>query len=302
VIGGNSGRAGVGLVIPAPAGGAVVNLTSDNPSIVQVPATVSIAEGNSTNSFTFTTSRVSVLSGTRINATAGGVTRSIFVNVAPDPNAPPLLQSMTISPASVTGGTSATGTVLLSAPAPSGGVSVTLATSNPSAAQAPGIVSVPAGQTSASYTLTTFSVSANTTVTITAFFDTTRSATITVLRGTPPPTPPPTPAPTPTATPPPPPSTLPAPSLISPAADARFAPGTNITFDWTDVTGAASYTIQIDDSNSFPAPQIVSQTVTASQFSTSTLPTTTMWWRVRANNASGIPGNWSAVRRFEVKR
>jgi hypothetical protein len=301
LIGGNSGRASVGLVIPAPAGGAVVNLTSDNPSIVQVPATVSIADGNSTNSFTFTTSRVSVLSGARINATAGGVTRSIFVNVAPDPNAPPLLQSMTISPASVTGGTSATGTVFLSAPAPSGGIFVTLATSNPSAAQAPGIVNVPGGQSSASYPLTTFAVSANTTVTITAFFDTTRSATITVLRGTPPPTPPPPPTPTPTATPPPP-ITLPAPSLIAPAADARFAPGTNITFDWSDVTGAASYTIQIDDSNSFPAPLIVGQTVTASQFSTSTLPTTTMWWRVRANNASGNPGTWSAVRRFEVKR
>jgi hypothetical protein len=294
LIGGNSGRASVGLVIPAPAGGAVVNLTSDNPSILQVPPTISIAEGNSTNSFTFATSRVSVLSGTRINATAGGVTRSIFVNVAPDPNAPPLLQSMTISPASVTGGTNATGTVFLSAPAPSGGIFVTLATSNSSVAQAPGIVNVPGGQTSASYTLTTFPVTANTAVTITAFFDTTRTATITVLRGAAPPTP------APTATPPP--STLPAPSLITPAADARFAPGTNITFDWSDVTGAASYTIQIDDSNSFPAPLIVGQTVTASQFSTATLPTQTMWWRVRANNASGNPGSWSSVRRFEVKR
>jgi hypothetical protein len=299
LIGGNSGRASVGLVIPAPTGGAVVNLTSDDPSIVQVPATLSIAEGNSTNSFTFTTSRVPVGSGTRINATAGGVTKSIFVNVAPDPNAPPLLQSMTISPASVTGGTGATGTVFLSAPAPAGGINVTLATSNSSAAQAPGIVNVPGGQSSASYPLTTFAVSADTAVTITAFFDTTRTATITVLRGTPPPTPPPTPAPTATPTPP---TTLPAPSLISPAADARFAPGTNITFDWSDVTGAASYTIQIDDSNSFPTPLIVDQTVTVSQFSTSTLPTQTMWWRVRANNASGNPGSWSSVRRFEVKR
>jgi hypothetical protein len=26
-----------------------------------------------------------------------------------------------------------------------------------------------------------------------------------------------------------------------------------------------------------------------------------MWWRVRANDASGNPGAWSAVRRFEVK-
>jgi hypothetical protein len=27
-----------------------------------------------------------------------------------------------------------------------------------------------------------------------------------------------------------------------------------------------------------------------------------MWWRVRANDGSGAPGAWSAVRRFEVKR
>jgi hypothetical protein len=95
---------------------------------------------------------------------------------------------------------------------------------------------------------------------------------------------------------------LAAPSQISPAADARVLPGTNIAFDWSDVSGAASYTIQIDDSSSFPAPFVVEQTVTASQFSSSTLPTTSMWWRVRANNASGVPGNWSAARRFEVKK
>jgi hypothetical protein len=64
--------------------------------------------------------------GGNVFASAGGVTKSIFVNVSADPNAPPLLQSMTITPASVSGGTNATGTVFLSAPAPAGGISVTL--------------------------------------------------------------------------------------------------------------------------------------------------------------------------------
>jgi hypothetical protein len=266
-----------------------VNLTTDNPSIIHVPADVTIAAGNSTNTFTIGTSSVSGLStGGNVFASAGGVTKSIFVNVAPDPNAPPLLQSVTISPASVAGGTRATGTVFLSAPSPSGGISVTLATSNSSAAQVPGIVNVPAGQTSANFSVTTFAVSANTSVTITAFYDTTRSATLTVTRGT-------APSPTPTPS-----GTLPAPSLLSPAADARFAPGTNITFDWSDVSGAANYTIQIDDQNTFSSP-IVNRNVTASQFSSSTLPTLTMWWRARANNASGTAGTWSAARRFEVK-
>jgi hypothetical protein len=296
VIGGNSGHASVGLAIPAPAGGGVVNLSTDNPSIIKVPPSVSIAAGNSTNTFAIGTTRVSGLTtGGNVFASAGGVTRSIFVNVAPDPNAPPLLQSMSITPTSVTGGTNATGKVFLSAPAPAGGISVTLSTSNASAAQAPGIVNVPGGQTSASFTITTFAVSANTTATITAFYDTTTSAQLTVTRGsTSTPTPPPSPTPTP-------PATLSAPSLGSPAADARFAPGANITFNWSDVTGAASYTIQIDDSNTFPSPLIVNQIVTTSQFSSSTLPIKTMWWRARANDASGKPGNWSAIRRFEVK-
>ncbi len=297
LIGGKSGRASVALVIPAPAGGGTVNLTTDNPSVIHVPPSVAIAAGNSAVSFTIGTSPVSGLpTGGNVTASAGGVSKSIFVNVSPDPNAPPLLQSMTISPASVTGGSNATGTVFLSAPAPSGGASITLSTSNGSAARAPGIVTVPAGQTSASYTLTTFAVTANTTVTITAFYDTTTTASITVTRGTAP-TPTPTPTATPTTTPP---ATLPAPSQLSPAPDAQFAPGANITFDWTDVSGAASYTIQISDQDSF-SPLIINQTVTASQFSTATLPTKRMWWRVRANDASGKPGTWSGGRRFELK-
>jgi hypothetical protein len=285
VIGGQSGRATVALAIPAPAGGGVVSLTTDNPSVIHLPASVSIAQGNSTNTFDIGTNTVTGLpTGGNVFATAGGVTKSIFVNVSADPNAPPLLQSMTISPATVAGGTNATGTVFLSSPAPSGGISVTLATSNSSVAVVPGVVSVPAGQTSASFTVTTFAVANNTTVTITAFYDTTTSAGLTVTTG-------PAPSPTPGLT---------APSLISPAADARFAPGTNITFDWSDVIGATSYTIQIDDRDTFSSPLIVDQTVATSQFSTSTLPTLTMWWRVRANNG-GTPGNWSSARRFEVK-
>jgi hypothetical protein len=287
VIGGQSGRATVALAIPAPAGGGVVNLTTDNPSVLHPPANVAVAGGNSTNTIDIPTSPVSGLpTGGNIFASAGGVTKSIFINVSPDPNAPPLLQSMTISPTTVAGGTNATGTVFLSSPAPAGGISVTLATSNANAARVPGVVNVPAGQTSTNFTVTTFVVANNTSVTITAFFDTTVSANLMVTAGAPP-------SPTP-------PQTLPPPSLISPPADARFAPGTNITFDWTDVTGATSYTIQIDDRDTFPSPFIVDQTVTTSQFSTSTLPTLTMWWRVRANNAGGS-GPWSAVRRFEIK-
>ena len=41
--------------------------------------------------------------------------------------------------------------------------------------------------------------------------------------------------------------------------------------------------------------------MTASTFSSSSLPVTRMWLRVRATDASGTPGAWSTVRRFEVR-
>jgi hypothetical protein len=287
VVGGQSVRATVGLVVPAPPGGAVVSLESENPGVAQVPPSASVAEGNSTGSFTITTSTVPVSTGVRINASAGGVTRSWFLNVAPSPDAAPLLQSMSLSPGTVAGGTASTGTVFLSAPAPANGISVTLSTSDASVARPPGIVSVPQGQTSATFSVTTFAVPASTSATITAYYDRTASATLNVTAaGT---------------TSPPSSGTLAAPSLISPASDARFAPGQTVTFDWSDVAGAASYTLQVDDQDTFPSPLIVNQTLTASRFSTSTLPTTRMWYRVRANDASGMPGTWSSIRRFEVK-
>jgi predicted phage tail protein len=90
---------------------------------------------------------------------------------------------------------------------------------------------------------------------------------------------------------------LAAPTLLSPASDARFSPGQSISFDWSDVSGAAGYTIQVDDSDSFSAPITFQQTVSASQLATSSLPTRKLWWRVRANDG----GAWSSVRKLEVK-
>ena len=90
---------------------------------------------------------------------------------------------------------------------------------------------------------------------------------------------------------------LPAPTLIAPSNDARFSPGSSITFDWSDVAGAGGYTIQIDDSDSFSAPLTHSATPASSSYVTSTLPTRRLWWRVRANDG----GAWSSVRRLEVK-
>ena len=93
-----------------------------------------------------------------------------------------------------------------------------------------------------------------------------------------------------------PPATPSAPTLLSPAKDAT--PAQPVTLDWTDVSAAASYRIQIDDSSTFSAPLVVDQTVTASQLTAPTLAARQHWWRVRGINSAGTAGAWSSVRRF----
>jgi hypothetical protein len=145
----------------------------------------------------------------------------------------------------------------------------------------PTSVTVPAGQATASFTASTNTVSTQTAVTVTATAaGISRTATLTV---------------NPPAS-----GTLATPSLLSPAVDARFNAGQNVVFDWTDVAGAAGYEIAIDDQSTFSSPTVL-RTVTASTFSTSTLPAARMWFRVRALDASGAAGAWSGSRRFEVR-
>jgi hypothetical protein len=90
----------------------------------------------------------------------------------------------------------------------------------------------------------------------------------------------------------------PAPTLLNPANDARLSQPAR--FDWSDVNGAASYTIQIDDSSAFSSPLVLNQAVAASELTANNLPVATVWWRVRANNSAGTPGAWSSVRRVRI--
>jgi subtilase family serine protease len=80
------------------------------------------------------------------------------------------LSSLTLSPTSVVGGLSSTGTVTLSSAAPSGGAVVTLTSSNTSAATVPASVNIAAGATSATFTVSTTAVTAATSSTITATY------------------------------------------------------------------------------------------------------------------------------------
>jgi hypothetical protein len=101
----------------------------------------------------------------------------------------PSLAGIALNPASVVGGNTSQGTASLTSAAPSGGAVVMLSSSNTSTATVPASVTVPAGAFSATFTVSTASVTASTSLTISgAFGGATPSATLTV---TPPPPPPP---------------------------------------------------------------------------------------------------------------
>ncbi len=93
----------------------------------------------------------------------------------------PVISSLRLSPTSVTGGVSSQGTVTLTSAAPSGGAVVALSSGNTAVASVPASVTVPAGATGATFTVTTSVVATLTTATISASYGgVTRTATLTV--------------------------------------------------------------------------------------------------------------------------
>src|SRR6266850_1794199 len=97
-----------------------------------------------------------------------------------NPPGSPTLSSVALNPTSVTGGSSSTGTVTLSAPAPSSGALVSLS-SSVSAATVPASVTVANGATSANFTVSTSAVTTSTPVTISASYaGATKAASLTV--------------------------------------------------------------------------------------------------------------------------
>ena len=193
------------------------------------------------------------------------------------------VSALNVSPPSVEGGNPSQGEVTLTSTAPPGGAVVSLRSSNTAAATVPTSVTIPQGSNLANFTVTTGAVSATTAVVITATHGaTSRDVTLTVTPSTAPPA---------------------APPLLGPANNAQLPPNQSITFSWGSVAGAATYEIQVDDSDKFTAPLTVAQGgIAQTQFSWTFTGERRYWWRVRGRTAGGTNGAWSAVRVFEIKR
>jgi hypothetical protein len=143
-----------------------VALSSSDPSVAQIAGPVQIPAGESSANFDITTADVSSPTNVTITASGGGTSVSAVLTVDPPALAQSELQSLSVSPGSVTGGSSATGTATLNVAAPAGGAVVELVTSNPRVATVPASVTIPAGATSATFPVSTVTPSQSTDVAI----------------------------------------------------------------------------------------------------------------------------------------
>jgi hypothetical protein len=181
VVGGQASTGTVTLSGPAPSGGAVVTLSSGDAAAASVPPSIAIEAGVTSVSFSIATSAVAVQTRVDVTAYYTGTSSTATLTVTPPP--PPTLSSVALKPIMVTGGSTSTGTVRLSGPAPPGGVVVTLASSRPSVAAVPPAITVPAGKSSASFSVAAGRVSSFTSAVISASSSgSTRTARLYVLK------------------------------------------------------------------------------------------------------------------------
>jgi hypothetical protein len=159
VLGGESSTGTVYLDGTAPAGGVAVSLSISSAD-ASIPTSVEIPAG--ANSATFPISTVAVPKNQNITLAAklGAVTKTFTLTIDR-----PALLSVTLSTNSVQGGQSCIGTVTIGSVAPVGGLVISL-NSNIPAATVPATVTIPAGQTSATFTVQTTAVPSTTGATI----------------------------------------------------------------------------------------------------------------------------------------
>lgn len=162
----------------APAEGATIQLDLDTTTLAsfsnsgqQSSTTVSIAPGGTTATFTIYTNAVPTTSAVHVKATYLGSFQIAQLNVVP------WLQNLNITPDTTVGGNTISGRVTLAAVAPASGITVALSTDSPTLIGFPDpnnpdqnveTVTVAAGQTSATFNISTGGVSSTSFANVTA--------------------------------------------------------------------------------------------------------------------------------------
>jgi hypothetical protein len=146
----------------APAGGAVVRLTSSDPAAVPVPATMTVPAGLNQESVRLFYGQVTEPTTATVTATYAGSTATSTVTVLPTS-----LKALGPSPDRITGGSPAPVFIELNGAAPPGGAPVAMTSSSP-LVTVPATVTVHEGGFLEQFLVPTTSVSTTTTVTLTA--------------------------------------------------------------------------------------------------------------------------------------
>ena len=157
----------VSLSSGAPAGGLPISFLSTNPTAFATPAPLTIAEGDTSATFTLPAggAALTVPTSLKLYATDTAVSSAASLTVTPVVN----LATVTANP--VEGGFSTTATVSLTIPAQAGGAVVSLVSGNPALVAVPPSVTIPLGYTSSVVYLNTGGVTTATNVPITATFN-----------------------------------------------------------------------------------------------------------------------------------
>lgn len=134
----------------APRGGLVVSLSSSHPSLVTLPASVTIPEGRTQASFSITTREVA--SPVTVSITAVQGSRTLTANLS---LAPASLSRIDLPSRSLGSPGLYSGQVFLSGPAPASGLTVQLSSSVPETLSVPASVAIPAGKSGARFEIRT---------------------------------------------------------------------------------------------------------------------------------------------------
>ena len=173
VTGGGVSKCTVALTGPAPPGGASVVLSNSNPSAATVPSSVVVPGGSNSVTFNVTTRAVSADTSAMVTATYGGASKGATLAIKAAS-----LSSVTLTPTVIHGGTTATGRVFLTGPAPTGGANVSL-NATPGGSIPPSVL-IPTGQSSGQFTFRANQVTQNVTVKVTATYGNSKTAAILV--------------------------------------------------------------------------------------------------------------------------
>lgn len=173
----STGEVNLNAPVGPQTGAVVVKLSSSLKSIA-LPSVVSILSGSASGKFTITCKSVASAETATITGTLGASSEQATLSLGATS-----LAAISVSPSSVKGSsaTRVVGMITLNGAAPAGGFVVSLSSSNTLAVVVPAAVTIPAGRTSATFTVRHSAVSSQSTVTIAATANGTAFSTALVL-------------------------------------------------------------------------------------------------------------------------